>query len=276
MRAALIQMTGSDMPLDNLSAVSAMVETAAADGADIVLTPEVTNCVSTSRAHQQSVLSPESADPVLAGLRDAAARRGVWLLIGSLALKTDDGDGRFANRSFLIGPDGAIVARYDKLHMFDVQISETEEYRESEGFRPGDSAVLANTPLCRIGMTICYDLRFPQLYRRLAQGGAQVLAIPSAFSVPTGQAHWEVLLRARAIETGAFVLAPAQTGLHPCATGRRRRTWGHSLAVDPWGRVIADGGTGTGVTCVDIDLAKVAEARHRVPSLAHDRPFERP
>ena len=276
MRAALVQMTATDAPETNLALAGAALDAAAADGAGFVLTPEVTNCVSASRARQVEVLRPEASDPVLAGLRDRAAKRGVWLLIGSLALKTDDPDGRFANRSFLIAPDGAIAARYDKIHMFDVTLSEAERYRESDGFRPGNRAVVADTPFARIGLSICYDLRVPQLYRALAGAGAQILTVPAAFAVATGRAHGEVLLRARAIETGAFVLAPAQCGTHPATTGRARETWGHSLAVAPWGEVLADAGDRPGVALVDLDLDRVAEARGRVPSLSHDRDFGTP
>ena len=276
MRAALVQMTATDAPETNLAMAGAALDAAVADGARFVLTPEVTNCVSASRARQVEVLRSEASDPVLAGLRDRAARHGVWLLIGSLALKTDDPDGRFANRSFLIAPDGAIAARYDKIHMFDVTLSETERYCESDGFRPGDRAVVADTPFARIGLSICYDLRFPQLYRALAGAGAQILTVPAAFAVATGRAHWEVLLRARAIETGAFVLAPAQCGTHPATAGRVRETWGHSLAVAPWGEVLADAGERPGVVLVDLDLDRVAEARGRVPSLRHDRDFGTP
>ena len=276
MRAALVQMTATDAPETNLALAGAALDAAAADGAGFVLTPEVTNCVSASRARQVEVLRPEASDPVLAGLRDRAAKHGVWLLIGSLALKTDDPDGRFANRSFLIAPDGAIAARYDKIHMFDVTLSESERYRESDGFRPGDRAVVADTPFARIGLSICYDLRFPQLYRALAGAGAQILTVPAAFAVATGRAHWEVLLRARAIETGAFVLAPAQCGTHPATTGRARETWGHSLAVAPWGEVLADAGDRPGVALIDLDVDRVAEARGRVPSLRHDRDFGAP
>ena len=276
MRAALVQMTATDAPETNLALAGAALDAAAADGAGFVLTPEVTNCVSASRARQVEVLRPEASDPVLAGLRDRAAKRGVWLLIGSLALKTDDPDGRFANRSFLIAPDGAIAARYDKIHMFDVTLSESERYRESDGFRPGNRAVVADTPFARIGLSICYDLRFPQLYRALAGAGAQILTVPAAFAVATGRAHWEVLLRARAIETGAFVLAPAQCGTHPATTGRARETWGHSLAVAPWGEVLADAGDRPGVALIDLDVDRVAEARGRVPSLRHDRDFGAP
>ena len=275
-RAALVQITASDDPEANLPATRALVAEAAAEGVELVLTPEVTNCVSSSRTRQREVLRREEEDPTLAGLREEAARRGVWLLIGSLALLTDDADGRFANRSLLVDPSGAVAARYDKIHMFDVAVSEAETYRESAGYRPGARAVLADTPLGRIGLTVCYDVRFPALYRRLARAGAEILTVPSAFSPVTGAAHWEALLRARAIESGAWVLAPAQCGTHPAARGRARRTHGHSLAVDPWGAVAADGGEAPGVTMVDLDLAAVAEARRRVPSLEHDRAFEGP
>jgi len=276
MRAALLQLTSSDDPDENLALVRALMAEAAADGAGLILTPEVTNCVSTSRSHQRAVLHHEADDPTLAALRAEAERLGVWLLIGSLALKTDDPDGRFANRSFLVGADGGIRARYDKIHMFDVEVSPEETYRESEGFRPGTSAVLADTPWGKLGLTVCYDVRFPQLYRRLAQAGAEILTVPAAFSHVTGAAHWQSLLRARAIETGCFVLAPAQTGTHSASRGQARRTHGHSLVVGPWGEVIADGGTGTGTTTVDLDLSEVAQARRRVPSLRHDRNFDGP
>ena len=276
MRAGLVQLTSSDDPAANLPRTIALIEEAVAQGADLVLTPEVTNCVSTSRQRQTAVLQPEDRDITLAGLRDLAARRGIWLLIGSLALKTDDPDGRFANRSFLIGPEGRVHARYDKIHMFDVTVSETETYRESAGFRPGDRAVLAETPLARIGMTVCYDLRFPHLYRALARAGAEVLTIPSAFSPVTGAAHWQVLLRARAIETGCYVLAPAQTGTHPTTSRKARQTHGHSLAVAPWGEVLVDAGTAPGVRVIEVDRARVAVARRRIPALTHDRPYSAP
>ncbi len=272
MRAGLVQITATDDPAANLPVTLDLVRRAAGQGADFILTPEVTNIISTSRSHQMNVLHHEAGDPTLAALRDEAKALGKWLLIGSLALKTNDPDGRFANRSFLISPTGEIVARYDKIHMFDVEIDETESYRESAGYRPGDKAVLADTPIGRIGMTICYDMRFAQLYRRLAQAGAQILTVPAAFSPVTGAAHWHSLLRARAIETGCFVFAPAQTGRH----GGTRRTHGHSLAVSPWGEVLADGGTDAGVTVVDFDLSDVERSRRRVPSLTHDREFEGP
>jgi predicted amidohydrolase len=276
MKVALIQFTGSDRPDDNLTRLTAMIRQAVAEGAGFVLTPEVSNCISTSRSHQQQVLRSEAEDAVLAGLRSLARDLEVWILAGSLALRSDDPDGRFANRSILIGPDGAIAARYDKIHMFDVAISETENYHESDGYRPGDTAVLADTPFGRIGMTVCYDLRFPHLYRALAQAGAQILTIPSAFTPLTGAAHWEILLRARAIETGCFVLAPAQTGSHPASAGRQRATWGHSLVVSPWGEVLASASRAPGIVHATLDLGAVAEARRRVPSLLNDRDFAPP
>jgi predicted amidohydrolase len=276
MRAALLQLSSGDDPGENLATVRARMQEAAAGGAEFILTPEVTNCVSTSRSHQRAVLCHEGDDPTLAGLRAEAARLGVWLLIGSLALKTGDADGRFANRSFLIGADGAIRARYDKIHMFDVDVSAEETYRESDGFRPGTRATLAETPWGKLGLSICYDVRFPHLYRRLAQAGADILTVPAAFSHVTGAAHWQSLLRARAIETGCFVLAPAQTGTHSAGQGQARRTHGHSLVIGPWGEVLADGGTQTGIITVDLDLSQVAQARRRVPSLRHDRDFDGP
>ncbi len=276
MRAALLQLNSGDHPEANLPIILGMVQQAVDQGADLVMTPEVTNCVSSSRERQRDVLRHETDDPTLAALQDVAKTAGVPILIGSLALKTDDADGRFANRSFLIAPTGDIAARYDKIHMFDVDVSETETYRESAGFRPGDRAVLAQAGKATLGMTICYDVRFAYLYRALAKAGAQVLTVPAAFSPVTGAAHWETLLRARAIETGCFVLAPAQTGTHPSSTGHLRQTHGHSLAVAPWGEVLLDAGTQPGVYMVDIDLGQVEKARARVPSLSHDRAFGGP
>ncbi len=270
MRAALVQLCSSDDPAANLPVTLALIEQAVVGGAGFVLTPEVTNCVSASRTRQMNVLRFEGEDATLAALRDLAAARGIWLLIGSLALKTEDADGRFANRSFLITPEGAIAARYDKIHMFDVTISDTESYRESAGYRPGTQAVLADMPLGPLGMTICYDVRFPHLYRNLAQAGARILTVPSAFSPVTGAAHWETLLRARAIETGAYVLAPAQTGTHAASQGKPRQTYGHSLAISPWGEVLADGGTAPGLIYVDLHAGEVAQARQRIPALMHD------
>ncbi|NBD31194.1 MAG: carbon-nitrogen hydrolase family protein [Alphaproteobacteria bacterium] len=275
MKAALLQLCSSDDPAENLESLRGMMEEAAEQGAQIALTPEVSNCVSLDRAHQQAVLAPETDDPVLAGLRDKACDLGLWLSIGSLALKGGTG-GRFVNRSFLVSPEGQIVARYDKIHMFDVQVSEAETYRESGGYAPGDSAVLAPSPLGCFGLSVCYDLRFAHLYRRLARAGAEVLLVPSAFSPVTGQAHWETLLRARAIETGCFVIAAAQAGRHKARAGRARQTYGHSMVVSPWGAVLLDAGKETGVYTVDIALEQVADTRSRLPAIHSDRKFSGP
>lgn len=263
----------------NLTVTRSLIAEAAAQGARFVLTPECTNLISGDRAWQASVLQPEQSDDTLAALRAQAAELGIWLLIGSLALKSDDpAEPRFANRSFLIGPDGRIVARYDKIHMFDVTISDSESYRESAAYRPGSQAVLAEGPV-PVGMTICYDLRFPHLFRTLAQAGAQIVTVPAAFNDTTGAAHWHVLLRARAIETGCFVLAPAQCGLHPATHGkpsRPRRSYGHSLAVAPWGEVIAEAGDSPGATIVTLDLEEIGKARSRIPAFSGTQTFGAP
>lgn len=275
MRAALVQLTSSDDPSANLPTTLAYIKDAAAQGAEFILTPEVTNCVSASRSRQAQVLTTEDQDETLALMRATFRETGTWGLIGSLALQGGS-DGRFINRSFLIDPAGEIRARYDKIHMFDVTLSETESYRESAGYQPGGQALVFDTGVAVVGMTICYDVRFPSLYRKLAKAGAQILTVPSAFAPSTGRAHWETLLRARAIENGAFVLAPAQCGTHPSSTDKVRSTYGHSLAVDPWGRILADGGDLPGVTLVDLDLTQVEDTRQRIPSLTHDRQFEGP
>lgn len=276
MRAALVQLSSGDDPEANLAETEALVRAAHAGGADLALTPECTNIVSADRARQKAVLVGESEDRTLARLRAVADELGIWLLIGSLCLRGGDRDERFVNRSFLLGPDGGIRARYDKIHMFDVELAGGESYRESSAYRPGGHAVVAEAAGMRLGMTVCYDLRFPYLYRALAKAGADVMTVPSAFTVPTGEAHWHVLLRARAIEAGAYVLAPAQTGVHQAQAGKPRRTYGHSLAVGPWGEVLADGGEAPGVSLVELDPAEVARARAMVPSLGHDRDFVRP
>lgn len=275
LRTALLQLTVSDDPSANLTATLRRLDEAIAGGARLIVTPEATNILSTDRDHQNAVLQSEGNDPTLAALCEKAAQAGIWLLIGSLALK---GDQKFVNRSFLVDPQGQITARYDKIHMFDVEISDSESYRESASYQPGNRAVLAQGPAA-IGMTICYDLRFPALFRRLAQAGAQIITVPAAFNPTTGAAHWHTLLRARAIETGCFVLAPAQCGAHPAphSPGRApRRSFGHSLAVAPWGEVLADAGEAPGVTLLDLDLTAIAKARSRIPSLSHDREFTGP
>ncbi|MES0864137.1 carbon-nitrogen hydrolase family protein [Ruegeria sp. SCPT10] len=276
MKTALLQITSSDDPAANLEMVRNMIAEAVAEGAQFILTPEVTNCVSNSTTRQREVLQHEEDDLTLAGLRAQAAELGVWLLIGSLGIKTHDPDGRFANRSFMINPQGQIVARYDKIHMFDVQVTETETFRESKNYRPGEQAVVAETDFGKIGLTICYDIRFPHLHAALAQAGARILTVPAAFSPVTGAAHWESLLRARAIETGCWVLAPAQTGAHPTTRGKTRHTHGHSMVVAPWGEVVIDAGTNLGIHFFDLDDSSVTEARRRVPSLTHRRPFDGP
>ncbi len=275
---ALCQMSSSDDPAENRESAEALIREAASGGARFVLTPEVTNMVSFDRARQTRLLRPEAEDETLACLSAVAAELEIWLLLGSLALKAEDGDGRFVNRSLLIGPDGAVRARYDKIHMFDVDIGEGESYCESDGYRPGERAVVAPTPWGGVGLTVCYDVRFAALHRALAEAGAAILTVPAAFTVPTGRAHWEVLLRARAIETGCFVLAPAQVGENRAAPGERpRSTWGHSLVIAPWGEVLADGGGGApGVVRADLDLSAVVEARRRVPALRNARPFDGP
>ncbi len=276
MKAALLQLNSSDEPKKNLDTTLALVDSALAQGAELILTPEVTNCVSASRRHQADVLQLEQDDITLAALRSVARTAKAWIVIGSLALKTNDPDGRFANRSFVIDPDGNIKARYDKIHMFDVTISGSESYRESAGYRPGNQAVVCRTDVGLIGLTICYDLRFPHLYRDLAYSGAQIISVPSAFSVTTGQAHWEALLRARAIETGCYVLAPAQHGEHCCKNGRPRTTYGHTLAVAPWGELLTLLAEGTGFCMVDINLGDVDRVRLRVPSLFKQQRYSGP
>lgn len=276
MKAALVQLTASDDPAANLPETERLIRKAAEAGADLVLTPEVTNIVSASRTRQNKVLRAEAEDATLARLREVARDAGVWISIGSLALTSDDPEGRFVNRQFLITSEGEIAARYDKIHMFDVELGGEESYRESKGYRPGAQAVVVETPWGKLGLTTCYDMRFPKLYRALAEAGAGIITVPSAFTVPTGKAHWEVLLRARAIETGCFILAAAQWGIHEATRGRVRKTYGHSLAVDPWGRVLADAGEGTGVTLVDLDLDEVASTRAKIPALQNARDFRLP
>jgi predicted amidohydrolase len=273
MRIALLQITSSDQPAENADMIRSMLRDAAAQGAEFVLTPEVSNCLSTSRSHQNEVLEPEDGNTFVAEMVEEATALGIWLLVGSVGIKTGDADGRFANRSYLISPTGEVAGWYDKIHMFDVDVTPEETYRESDGYRPGNRAVVANAGFAKIGMSVCYDLRFPRLYRTMAHAGATILTIPAAFSPVTGAAHWEPILRARAIETGCFVIAPAQTGSHKLTRGRPRSTYGHSMVVAPWGEVLLDAGTEPGVYVLDIDLGDVEEARRRVPSLTHDREF---
>jgi deaminated glutathione amidase len=266
-RAGLVQMCSGRSIEANVRDATALIRAAAKGGAQYIQTPEVTTQMERDRAKQMVETRPEEGNPALAHFRALARELNVWLHIGSMAVAV--GDGQLANRAFLINPAGAVAARYDKIHMFDVQLPGGEVYRESKLFRPGKEAVLAELPWGKLGVTICYDLRFAALYRTLAQAGAEMLAIPAAFTKPTGQAHWHTLMRARAIETGCYVMAAAQAGKHE----NGRETYGHSLVVAPWGEIIAEAGVETGVTFADIDLAKVKEARSQVPSLTHDRAF---
>ena len=268
MRVAALQLSSTDDPTENLVETLSMIDQAVQGDATFIATPEVTNIISGSRTHQRAVLHTQADDPTLAAIQSAAREHNVWILIGSLALLTDDPDGRFANRSFLIGPDGQIAGQYDKIHMFDVVLSESETYRESDGYRPGSQAVLVNTTFGKIGMSVCYDVRFPHLYRRLAQAGAHILTIPAAFAQTTGQAHWEILLRARAIETGCFVIAPAQCGAHLTRHGPERKTHGHSMIIGPWGDIIAQANREKGIVFANLDLDDVDKTRARVPSLS--------
>jgi predicted amidohydrolase len=267
-RVGLIQMRSGRTPQANTDAAARLIGEAKEGGANYVLTPEMTNIMESSREKLFATIVPEENDTTLATFRELARALGIYLHVGSLAVKTSPD--KAANRSFLIDRRGDIVARYDKIHMFDVDLKGGESYRESRSYRPGDLAVLTDLPWGRLGLTICYDLRFPALYRALAEAGASFLTIPSAFTRQTGEAHWHVLMRARAIENGSFVFAAAQGGDHE----NGRATFGHSLVVDPWGRIIAEGGTEPGVVFADIDPAEVAAARARIPSLQHGRRFE--
>jgi predicted amidohydrolase len=263
-----MQMRASLSPQTNLDAAIRLIEQAKNAGAEYVLTPEMTNIFEIKRERLFATIAPEESDTTLAALRELARKLGIFLHVGSLAIKVLPE--KAANRSFLIDRKGDILARYDKIHMFDVELGAGESYRESRNYRPGEIGVAADLPWGRLGLTICYDLRFPALYRALAEAGCSFLAIPSAFTKQTGEAHWHVLIRARAIENGAFVLAAAQGGKHE----NGRETFGHSLIVDPWGRILAEGGTEPGVLLAAIDPAEVTAARAKIPSLQHGRRFE--
>jgi predicted amidohydrolase len=269
-RAACIQLRSSDDVQENIRDASALIRDAARQGAQFIATPENTTLMAPDGGAKLDRSFAENNDPALPAFRALAQELGIWLLIGSLAIKI--GAGKTANRSFLIGPHGRVVVRYDKIHLFDVDLPSGEKYRESGTVEGGNQAVVVDLPWCKLGLSICYDLRFPQLYRALAQKGATVLTVPSAFTETTGKAHWQVLLRARAIENGAFVIAPAQGGKH--ANGRQ--TYGHSLIVGPWGEIIVEGGTDPGVFIAEIDPQAAKSARERIPNLLHDRTFEGP
>jgi predicted amidohydrolase len=271
---ALVQTRTPASPAAALAHVEPLIREAAAGGAKLILTPEATNFVIRNREAREAVLATVERDEAVAGLRALAGELGVWLLVGSAIVRSGvDGDDRAANRSILVDDHGAVAATYDKLHVYDVDLPTGESWRESASIRPGDAAVVADTPWGRLGLTVCYDLRFPQLFRALAKAGASMIAVPSAFTVPTGEAHWETLLRARAIETGCWILAPAQGGAHEDG----RRTWGRSMIVGPWGEVIARlDHDEPGVLFAALDLDAVARAREAVPQLTHDRDFAPP
>ncbi len=268
-RAACVQMRSTTAVAENIAAASALVRQAAEAGAVFIATPEMTNLLDIRPGMARPKIVAQEDDATLVAFRALAVELGVWLLLGSIAV-TAEGEDRLANRSFLIAPDGEIVAHYDKIHMFDVEVGDGQTYRESRSYRPGTSTALANTGIGRVGMTICYDLRFPALYRSLAQAGAQILTVPAAFTRVTGEAHWHVLLRARAIETGCFVVAPAQGGKHEDG----RETYGHSLIISPWGEILAEAdGDEPGVIWADLDLDEVDKARARIPSLDNNQIF---
>ncbi len=267
-RAALVQMCSGQDVDRNIADATALIREAAGGGAAYVQTPEVTTLMELERERLFALLEPEENNSGLSAFCALASELNVWLHIGSMGVKVSDD--KIANRSYLISPDGQVTARYDKIHMFDVDLPSGETYRESKNYRAGEKAVVARLPWGGLGMTICYDVRFPQLHRALAQAGAVMIAGPAAFTKVTGEAHWHTLLRARAIETECFVLAAAQGGRHE----HGRDTYGHSLVVSPWGEVLAEGGVQPSVIFADIDLRLVQEARERVPSLRHDRPFD--
>ena len=266
-RAACLQVNATEDMDANIAAVSHLTGEATADGASMVFTPENVSMMTWGRRSTVEKAFSEDQHPALSAFRDLAVKHGIWFHIGSLTVLTDTE--RVANRSFVLDPAGDIKARYDKIHMFDVNLGKGERYAESTTFRPGAQAVVVDLPWGRLGLSICYDLRFPHLYRHLAQSGADLITVPSAFTQPTGEAHWHVLQRARAIENGVFVLAPAQTGTH----ANDRKTFGHSLIVDPWGKVLAEAGTDTGSVAADIDVSKVAKVRSQLPSLGNDREY---
>jgi len=268
--AACVQLRAGRNVAANIEAAEDLVRQAVEAGATFVATPENTSLMEAERALLFEKAKSEDEDEALRALRAVARERKIWLLIGSLPIRV--AEDKLANRSFLVSPEGRIAARYDKIHMFDVDLAGGESYRESRNFAAGESAVTADLPWGRLGLSICYDLRFPQLYRALAHEGARFLTVPSAFTRQTGEAHWHVLLRARAIENGSFVFAPAQGGRHE----NGRETFGHSLIVAPWGEIIAEAGTEPGIVTAIVDPAKIEEARGRVPSLKHDRSFDRP
>ncbi len=269
MRIAVLQMTSGIDPVTNAATMVAATGEAASGGATMIFTPEMSGLIDRDRERARDVVRTESEDMVLAAVRRAAADEKIWVHIGSLAIDAGRGDGKFVNRAFVIDPYGEIVGRYDKIHLFDVDLTTGESWRESNVYAAGDAAAVAETAVGKLGLSICYDLRFPALYTALSDAGAVVMAIPAAFTVPTGQAHWHVLMRARAVENACFVVAAAQTGRHEDG----RETYGHSLVIGPWGDILLDMGTAAGTGFCDIDLGQVADVRGRIPVIAHRRPI---
>lgn len=268
-RIALLQMTSGIDPARNAKVVAEAAARAAGEGAVMLFTPEMTNIVDRERQRAATAIVSEDEDRVLAAARDAAARAGLWIALGSLALRPEEGDGRYANRALVVGPDGSIRARYDKMHMFDVDLATGESWRESSAYAPGEAlGVAEGTPLGRLGLAICYDVRFPALFEALGRRRCDAIAIPAAFTVPTGKAHWHLMQRARAVEASAFVVSAAQVGRHEDG----RETFGHSLVVGPWGDVLLDmGGDAAGLGFAEIDLARLADVRAQLPALANRR-----
>jgi deaminated glutathione amidase len=268
MKVALLQMTSGIDPQRNAEIMVAAARDAAAGGAAMLFTPEMSGLLDRDRARSRAAIVREDSDFVLSAMQTAAREHGIWVNIGSLAIDPGHADGRLANRSFVIDDRGEIMARYDKVHLFDVDLPTGESWRESGAYAGGDKGVVVQTPLDDLGLSVCYDLRFPQLYQALSDAGATVLSIPAAFTVPTGQAHWHVLMRARAIENAAFVIAAAQTGQHQDG----RATFGHSLVVSPWGDVLLDMGTDPGLGFCELDLRLVDDVRAQIPVIAHRSP----
>tara|TARA_B100000941_G_scaffold235880_1_gene178782 strand:+ start:192 stop:1025 length:834 start_codon:yes stop_codon:yes gene_type:complete len=269
LRVACIQTNSKSDPNINIKEVSSLICEAKSDGAELITTPEVVGMLEPNREKALDKAQAEDDHSVLREFRNLSRDLSIWLLIGSISIKLSDS--KLANRSFLINPDGQIIARYTKIHMFDVEVNDGSTYNESATYQPGNSACLARTPWGLVGLTICYDIRFPALYRDLAKAGARIIFIPSAFTEVTGEAHWHVLQRARAIENGCFIVSAAQTGIHE----QKRKTFGHSIIIDPWGNVLADADKSVGFIIADLDLNLVNEARNKIPSLSHDRDYSK-
>lgn len=268
MKIAVLQMTAGIDPADNARTLVQAVRDAKAGGAEMLFTPEMSNLIDRNRARAADTIRSEGEDPVLAEVRTAAAEHGLWVHLGSLAVRGDPPDAKWRNRAFVIAPDGSIAARYDKIHLFDVDLASGESWRESAVYEGGEQAVAARLPEAVLGLSICYDIRFSAVFAALSRAGADIIAVPAAFTVPTGQAHWHVLLRARAIENACFVVAAAQTGEHEDG----RSTYGHSLVIDPWGEILLDMGEAPGLAFAELDLARIADVRSRVPVIANRRP----